>query len=243
MTTSLINPAPRLRSSLILLFGVDLVLGAAYGINFAVGAPWPSFTRNVDLDAESNAATWYASTLWVLAGLLFLVAVLPRLDRRRISTYLLLLMPAVCLVCSLDEVAELHEGFANHADRWFLATSRIGTPWSHSGVWVFLLAPVAALLAGAAIRVLGREFGFGRPGVFLAALAWAGLLLSGGGAELVSNLTWKLPGPNMVEVLVEETGENLAVTLLCWAALDLVVASGFSVAWTAPAGRAQLDGG
>jgi len=47
----------------------------------------------------------------------------------------------------------------------------------------------------------------------------------------------------MVEVLVEETGENLAVTLLCWAALDLVVASGFSVAWTAPAGRAQLDGG
>jgi hypothetical protein len=74
-------------------------------------------------------------------------------------------------------------------------------------------------------------------------MAWAGLLLSGGGAELVSNLTWKLPGPNMVEVLVEETGENLAVTLLCWAALDLVVASGFSVAWTAPAGRAQLDGG
>jgi len=238
---SAIDPVPRLRSFLVLLFVMDLVLGAAYGINFAAGAPWPWFTRNVDLDGEGNAATWYAAMLWLLAGLLFLVAVLPRLDRRRMSTFLLLLMPTVCLYCSLDETAQLHEGLANHLDQLLLKAGRAGTVLSHTGVWVFVLAPVAALLAGSAIRMLRREFGSFRRGVWLSAVAWAGFLSSAAGAELVSNLTWKIAGPNMVEVLIEETGENLSVTLLCWAAVDLLAASGFRVAWTVRDGGANDD--
>jgi hypothetical protein len=243
MTSFSIDPVRRLRVLLVLLFVMDLVLGAAYGINYAAGAPWGWFTRNVDLDGEGNAATWYAATLWLLAGILFLLAVLPRLDRRRISTFLLLLMPAVCLYCSLDETAQLHEGMANHLDQWFLRAGRAGTVLSHTGVWVFVLAPVAALLAGSAIRMLRREFGLGHPGLWLSAVAWAGFLFSAAGAELVSNLTWKLAGPNMVEVLIEETGENLSVTLLCWAAVDLLAASGFRVAWTVPDREANDDPG
>jgi hypothetical protein len=77
--------------------------------------------------------------------------------------------------------------------------------------------------------------------VWAATLGWAGLLLSGGGAELVSNFTWQEARSNMIEVLIEETGENLSVTVLCWAALDLVAASPFRLMWRR--GRPERAGG
>jgi hypothetical protein len=106
-----LDPVPGLRRLVAALFLIDLALGLAYGVNYAIGAPWHAFSRAVDLDAEGNAATWYASTQWALAGLIFLVATLPRLDRKRLSTYALLVMTGVCFYCSLDETAQLHETF------------------------------------------------------------------------------------------------------------------------------------
>lgn len=202
-------------------FALDLILGAIYLADVLLGQPVERFSRFINLDGEVNLPTWYASIQWfgvaVLAGILSVHFV----RRSRPASWVLLLLPVVFLLFSLDEVAELHEGFGGVLDRLVLDVPRAFSALPKTGVLVvlfglpFSLAMVLLLLA---IRPVLSDF----PGQFLKLVAGMSVLFIGAiGIEAFSNFVVPESLLDRMLVLIEETLELIGATLILWGAFDL----------------------
>jgi hypothetical protein len=129
-------------------------------------------------------------------------------------------------VLSLDEFAQMHERIGSRASDFFGAwpvTAEVN--WSLR-VWVALFVP--ALLAAVAIIWRGvRPFLAGRPRIARRFLLGFGIFVgSAAGIELLYNLMSPDSIGVYVEILFEEVGEMIGVTLLLWAAYELLVSHG-----------------
>ncbi|MEA2725404.1 MAG: hypothetical protein QOH59_3175 [Gemmatimonadales bacterium] len=205
----------------ILLAAIDLVLAATYYADYLLGQPLLPLTRQLDLGGESNLATWYASMKWGLASLVFFVPAWPRFQPKVPSTYPILLVPLLCLLFSIDEVAQLHERLGGQADALLPGGVRGGGIFQRTGVWMLLLIPptcVAAIMGG---RALAREYPGHQRILLRAGVAGLAFLLAAGGVELLANLVEPGSHLQVLQVLVEETGEMLAATAVYWVARDL----------------------
>jgi len=212
----------------VLLFAIDLALATAYYANYLLGQPFGLLTLELDLNGEGNVPTWYASVKWAFAGLVFLGVAWPRFQPKRLSTYPILLVPLLCLLLSMDEVAQLHEQIGQRSDVLLPGGHRSGTLVSRTGIWMILLIPPACVLGVVGGLALAREYEPHRRILIRAGYAALAFVLAAGGVELLSNVVWPQPHLDVLQVLVEETGEMLAATAVCWAALDLQWASACS---------------
>lgn len=205
-----------------LLLLADITMAALYILDTALGHPYWSLTRLVDLDQEANIPTWYSSSQILILALLLGVFVFAKIDRRAVKSWTLVALPALCLALSLDETAQIHEWFGNASDRLFATGSREGSLVPRTGLWMFLLGPpflmASAVLWRALLPLLrGRKH--------VVRLYLAGFFVyaaSALGTEVVSNAVTLGGLPSSLQVLCEELGEMLGVTLLVWATLELL---------------------
>lgn len=196
----------------------DISMAALYILDAAL--PYKLFTRLVDLDGEANLPTWYSSAqLLVLALLLGAFAVINRDSHVRWSLFGL---PALCLVLSLDEVAQIHEGLGLKSDVLLAVGAREDSVVVRTGIWMFLLGPpfliVVALLWRAFVPFLQGRARVVRLYI-VGFVVYAGSAL---GIEILANFVGPGGLASVVQVVCEELGEMLGVTLLVWATLELL---------------------
>ena len=236
------------------LFLVDLGLGAAYLLADAAFRHWvPAsvrvsagessaaefrfrwLSRLFDLNAEANLPTWYASAQLLLVGLLLGVFARARADRRRPAASAGLVVAAALFVgMSADEVACLHENVGGKLVHYLKARSH-GSAVTLAAFWAAVLVPFLAVVA--CVARAGWSHWRRRPAFALRfGLGLAVYLACAAGTELAWMAAFGTdPSAAPVEVFAEEVGEMIGVTLMAWAAWDLLVAERISLSF-GPAG-------
>lgn len=182
--------------------GLDLAVVLLHLANQMPGSPFGPPHRFFDLSLEANLPTWWASIqLWTASMLLARAAA----SHRHLDRLALWLGSALLGALSLDETTGLHERVASVTRTDLFPVT---------GLWPFLLAP-ALLVAASAIAYVGRTVW--RLDATSAALLAAGLMLlvvSAAGVELFVNVVTPGTPDQAMQVLVEESGELVAGTLL-----------------------------
>jgi hypothetical protein len=182
-------------------------------------------SRLFDLDAEMNIPTWYSSAQLLLVALLLGVFAWAKWDRAKLKASLGLVAAAgLFALLSMDEVACLHENLGGKLVFYLKAKSH-GSAFRLYAFWAVLLVPLLATLA--CVAEATKAHWKGRPQV-----GWkfvAGLVVFLGSA-VGFELFWISafggnPSDSPVEVYIEEVGEMLGVTLLVWAAVDLLASA------------------
>lgn len=205
-----------------LLLMADITMVALYVLDTALGNPSWTFTRLVDLCGEANVPTWYSSGQLLVLGLLLGVFAVIRTSQGAVRSWPLFAMPALCLALSLDEVAQIHEWLADKSDVFFATGTRHGSLVPRTGIWMFLIGPpfllvVALLWRAFSSSVRGRErvARLYRTGFFLYAASALGI-------EFLANVVTPGELASTVQLVCEELGEMLGVTVMVWATLELL---------------------
>jgi nitrate/nitrite transporter NarK len=150
----------------------------------------------------------------------------------------MLLPVLLCTMLSADEVARVHEWIGRKADHALLpGGSRYTTPLLRSGIWMFLLVPPVAFAAWIGARAVFRFYAGAHASRVRAVVGWVGFFGAAGGLELLANLTVGNEHLSVLQVLAEESGEMLAVTVICWSQVELLRGASARIAFEAPVGR------
>jgi hypothetical protein len=228
----------------------DLALGTLYLISYLTFHHWLPATwragegavewkfgwlsKLFDLDGEMNVPTWYSSAQLLLVGLLLGVFAWAKWDRAKLKASLGLVAAAGLFVLfSMDEVACLHENLGGKLV-FYLKAKNHGSAFTLYAFWVLLLSPVLAWLW--CVATATREHWRCRPAVgWKFVVGFAVFLGSAVGFELFwISVFGGNPSDSPVEVYIEEVGEMLGVTILAWAALDLLASARVTLTFDPP---------
>ena len=207
------------------LYAVGFVLGIAFLVNHAVGAPSWFITQLLDLDGEDSVSAWLSSTQLALAAAAFgtpaAIAHTLRRDERR----LLWILAAVLLAMSVDEACHVHEWIGLQTDRLLPSGDRDSSPFPATGIWMFVIGvPFVVLfsaLAAALRRTLQRA-----PTAFMLLVAGTAIFLAGAlGVELLANLAMDRGRGIAPQIFVEETLEMAGVTTIVWSGFAFACAT------------------
>ncbi len=212
-----------------LLLVADVAMVALYVLDSALGRPYWTITRLVDLDGEANLPTWYSSGQLLVLGLLLGVFSIANDRRTAVRSFPLLALSALCLALSLDEVAQIHEWLGKRSDALLESGTRVGSPVPRTGIWMFLLGPPFVLV----VALLWRAFSTflrGRERVRrLYLVGFFTYVASALGIEILANAVRPGGLASMLQVVCEEFGEMLGVTLLVWATIELMRSHGIGI--------------
>lgn len=205
-------------------FIADIAITLLYVTNYLLGQPSDLLTKMVDLAGEKNLPTWYSSSKLFLVGFMLAIFVYPRFRERETGRWALLLVPIIFFMLSLDEFVSFHEWLGLKFDGLLLSDSRQDSLFFRTGIWMFVLGPVfivfMLLLGWSAKRYLLE-----RPPILKKFLT--GLIVfigSAAGIEAISNFPIYSDAAKVTEVVFEELGEMVGVTILLWATCDLLYA-------------------
>lgn len=197
-------------------FAIDIALALAFVIsmNWRIGPLHHFF----DLNREGNLPTWYSSIKLSLVGFCFLILAKIVVGKDRRAEWMLFIMALSFFALSLDEVAQIHEHLGDASDALLPGGTREQTIFSETGIWMFLLGiPFLAFMLFAAMTL--RHY-LGYPQTIRKFVI--GLVVFTGSAvgDVLSNFTYG--GLGFFQVLTEELGEMLGVSIILWASLDLL---------------------
>ncbi len=193
-------------------------------------APIPKWIMFFNMDKEPSLPTWYSSTQLFLVALVFGLHAIG-IGRQRLSRVptILWAFPLLFMALSIDEISQVHEWIGGVLRQLLPATSREGSIFSRTGIWMFLLAPPLAALIGFVI-FRAREYFLQTRGVIPRIITGTTIFLAGAaGVELLGNVVELRSVAHIMEVLVEELLEMVGVTLIFWAGWDLLPAGGLSL--------------
>lgn len=207
---------------------VNVALAVAYLLNRLAGEPYEALTVFLDLNNELNLPTWYASIQWFAVAAVLALFAIPSVRRATPRSWLLLALPAVFLLMSLDEVAEIHERLGHLADLLLPGGLRAGSVVSVTGLWFAVLGIpfvvgfvvlIRALVPYLAISPRGRTKLVTGVGLFL---------LGAVGVEVLANVVVESSVLGTLQVLTEEMLEMVGATVSLWGAWELLLDSGFA---------------
>jgi hypothetical protein len=211
------------------LLACDLLLALTYVLNSAAGRPWSLLTRLVDLDGEGNVPAWFSSMQWMLCACAFALFSARNFSRAVPRSWALMLLPALLVLLSLDEVAQIHEALGRRSDGLLEGDTRSNSTFRVTGIWMFVIgvpfiASVLALGAWlspymAAAPAAAKRIGLGMMMMLAGAL----------GVETLSNFVVPHSAWAVAEIAAEEFLEMLGATLVLWGALDLLATHGLEI--------------
>ncbi|MFQ6613949.1 MAG: hypothetical protein ACE5D1_03815 [Fidelibacterota bacterium] len=217
-----------------ILFLVNFLLLILYILNALLGEPYSWLTQFIDLNDESNLPTWYSSVQLFLAALLTgsYVWSLPKETAGKAILYWS--WPLILLFLSLDEVAMIHETLGDLSDALIPGGSRFTTPFSITGIWMFIIG-VPFVLVMLVLGLFIHRFQHWPRKIQVLFLSGMGIFLGSAiGIETLSN--WLRFGAEYyLEVCLEEIGEMTGETLLVWAGLELVRRQGLRLSFRSEA--------
>lgn len=207
----------------------DLLLGIAYLADRLAGHPVEELSSFIDLNGEQNLPTWYSSIQWFCVAALLAFFAARNVSVSRPRSWPLLALPPVFLFLSLDEVAQIHEWLGNKSDALLPGATRAGTPFFHTGIWMFLLGlPFLALfytLILAARASLRRA-----PGAQRKVLIGMAIMLGGSiGIETLHNFVEPSSLFGTLRTFFEELCEMVGATIVLWGSYEILNRHG--LAW------------
>jgi hypothetical protein len=210
-------------------FIADIALLVFYMVNHAMGAPFYTLTRLLNLDGESSISTWYSVIQLACVAQLAGLFAARNAHFCQVKTWPLLFLPLVFLALSMDELVQIHEWLGAKSDILLPGQDRLNTVFRVTGIWMFLIGiPFVAGLFGL-VFVL-RKYLSTVPGVLPKFLLGLAVLFTGATLiEILSNFTQYGSFGYHLEVVCEEGFEMLGVTIILWALHDLLQGHGFSV--------------
>lgn len=215
-----------IRRIVTILFAIDFFLCFSYGVNFLAGSPFEKVTRLLNLGGEMNIPTWYASMQWFCVALLFGVFAIRNFDWSN-RAWAFLLFASMCLLFSIDEIACIHEWLGQKTDALLPSGNRNDTFFRTTGIWIFVVGvPVLFWCLGLVLTM--RKYLFRHRHVCRKLMIGTIIFFGGSiGVEILSNITDRNTLGSIVENIFEEGMEMAGVTVLFWAACDLLSAHGF----------------
>lgn len=199
-----------------LLFLVDLSLCFTYLLSYLFPYHYDPFLfRLFDLGGEANIPTWYSSIkLFSISALAALFAY-RKFDCVHITSWLLILLPILFLLLSVDESASIHEWLGGKTDYILLDAKREETLFKITGTWMFI-AGVPFFIFFLILMVSIKKYFDGKKYVLMMIFFGMMIFLSGAlGVELLSNIvenSFYIVLQNLCEELLEIAG----VTIIFW---------------------------
>ena len=206
----------------VVMIVIALALGLAYLLNHLLGLQYDYLADFVDLDGEANLPTWYASIEWFGVAAVFWLFAARHVARSDIRSWFLLLLPAVFLALSVDEVAGSHDYLGVLADRLLPNGTREDTLVPQTGLWFLVVGvPFAvgfATLIGAVFPYLASS-----PRAFIKLITGMACFLIGAiGIEALSNFVVEGSIQGVGLVLSEELAEMIGATIVLWGGYELI---------------------
>lgn len=225
-TVDLTRPLGTWRIPLLIVLAVamDVAFGLVYLADrllvlLDLGLPY-GVSRLIDLDGERNLPTWYSSIKLFVVGALMAVLTLVFIGRGVARAWLMGTVSLAMIGMSVDEFAGIHERLSFVADRYFLpGGDRQDTALSATGIWPVVIAlPVLVALTWAVLAM--RRLWNDARATRLFVIGVVVFIGSAGGTELLVNV---VSGTALtLQVVAEECGEMLGVTIILWATLQLL---------------------
>ena len=208
------------------LIAIDVGLTLLYLIDYALGRPFAPLSHFIDLDGEANLPTWWSSIQWFCVAAAFWVFAIRNVERRPSRSWLLLVLPAIFLAFSLDEVATIHEYVGYMSDVLLPNGERDTSLVSHTGLFFILFGvPFAILFAGLVTAILPFLARLPRARDRLVA-GMALMLIASIGIEALSNLLVPGSPAATLQIAVEEMSEMIGSTFVLWGSVALAQALG-----------------
>jgi hypothetical protein len=200
------------------LIGGLLIAGAAI-VSFLIDAD----VVMLKVGEESNLPTWFSASQLFTIGLVMAALAFRDSGGRSRRSRMLVAVPGLFFFLSLDEIAMIHERLGV-----WLQTLGIGTEM-RTAPWMFIFAPLVAVLGGIALWSLWPYLRERRIVVVLGFLGVALFGFSAVGLELLANFTPDGGYQQKALGFAEEYGEMLAGSLLLWSAVLVTRAEGIRV--------------
>jgi hypothetical protein len=190
-------------------------------MNHLAGSPFLKLTAIVDLGDERSLSSWYSSMQFFCIFILGAIFVYHKY-RNDYKSFLLIPLPIIFLLMSIDESIQIHEWLGAKSDIFFSGGSRIGTAFHATGIWMFIIGiPFLALflLYLYSIKTILSDKLFNLKMIIIGMC----VLLSGAlGLELLSNF---IENKNymVMAVLCEEGLEMIGATIILWSVYDMAL--------------------
>ena len=209
MHSPLITP----RALALLLGGVGVLATSHLALIFSDVRREERVFRLFFLGFDDNVPAWYSSTLLLVAALLAFECARIAGRYSRWDRFVLLLLAALLLLMSCDEIARLHETLPVTLSR------RLGlhgvNPFG-GRAWLLLGGPAVIMILGGMFALVYHVFRTNPQSLRLIGSGFAVIVLSGVLLEAADAL---LPCRGLckrIEILVEETLEMIGTLLICW---------------------------
>jgi hypothetical protein len=231
-------PLKKLPKLVLIFLVIDFMLVVAHFVNFVLREPNATMAWFFDLESEQNLPTWFSTLQLAMVGFMASVFCYKRVERANRQSWYLLALPIVFWLCSLDEIAQLHERVGYRLDVLLPDGDRANTPFGYTGIWMFVVGiPFLVLMFGVWLKITPYFKGNNRVGYKML----AGLLIFVGGACGFETLANFQPYDvydirHILQVMFEESFELLGATVLLWSMIDLMRVHGlkFAIVETPP---------
>ncbi len=198
---------------------LDFFFAGLFILNLLWGSPYPVGNRLLDLNSETSFSTWYSSVKLFCIAFVFAVFFLQVFNRGKITPWLLLPLPILFCLMSMDEIVMLHETIGDHGDAKITdGGTRSDTMFKKTGAW-FVIIGIPFLIGFYLYLSVIKKYFSEAPRSFLTLAAGMAVFLLGAvGFELVSNF---LPEgrPTYLVRLLEESFEMFGASIMLWAAI------------------------
>lgn len=198
-------------------FLIDIGLCIAYIMNYLLGSPYSMLTRILDLNDETSLSSWYSSMQLFCIFILGAIFVYHKF-RQNSKSLLLIPLPTVFLLMSIDESVQIHEWLGRKSDILF--------PWAktffpETGIWMFLFGlPFFALFLLWAYST--KQYFSEKPFKLKKLVIGMCILLFGAlGFESLSNFVEN--SLFVAEVVFEEGLEMIGATVILWSVYDMAL--------------------
>jgi hypothetical protein len=185
-----------------------------------------------NLSGEATIPAWFSSVQLALVSALLFCFYVSELVRGT-KAWGLLLAACLFLFLSVDEAAQIHELLSGVLHSRILGKQIGETGFSKTGYWMFMLTPL--LLAGLWVTwALVRHYLSGQRARWKLFWGLAVFLVSATVPEAATNFFTSGSGIMMLELLLEEIGEMVGITIVVWGVYEILVAHGVSLHFRYP---------
>ena len=224
------RPLQRMMPVVVIVFFIlDACVGAAFVLDKVFNMP-KELSAFVNLNREGNLPTWYAAIQLFIVGSLFGLFAWRHFDRRQRRSWLLQMLPLMFWLMSLDEVAQLHETIGALSQTLFTNAHVAQTIFPKTGYWIVVIGAPFLLMAFGLFRAVRSYLAHPPHLLRLFLLGFVVMMIGALGFETLHNYIgdkgtmWRF-----MLIVAEEMSEMIGVTIMLWAAVDLLKAHGCSI--------------
>ena len=206
--------------------GLILMYVSYYGIATyynkvdSTGRFYMNLMRVVDLDGESSFAAWFSSMQFYTIFLLGSIFAYHQIIFKK-SSLVILILPAIFLLMSIDEAVQIHEWLGGVSDVLFPSRTRFDTIFESTGLWMFVIGIPFLLFFLWFIHSIKKDLVLHSKSLKKLVLGMLIMLSGALGFEFLSNFADS--HILILDIVMEEGLEMIGATIMLWAVYEMTI--------------------